>query len=271
MDIIGKKYKLLEKIGEGSFGLIFKGQNIRTGELVAIKMESIESNTKLLKNESIIYQFLNEVSGVPSVKWFGKDDNYYFMVLNLLGESLQSIKNQKYRFSLKLTLQIGVQTLNLLNSIHEKGLVHRDIKPDNFLIGHNEKVKNIYIIDFGFCKTFALKENNVHNSRSSLIGSPMYASINAHKLLDLTRRDDLESLGYMLAYFYLGSLEWQDNTTFTNEDYVVFKKRLINNPELPEVLIKYFKYVYNLEFGEKPNYTLLMNDFRDELERVNNY
>ena len=81
MDIIGKKYKLLEKIGEGSFGLIFKGQNIRTGELVAIKMESIESNTKLLKNESIIYQFLNEVSGVPSVKWFGKDDKYYFMVL----------------------------------------------------------------------------------------------------------------------------------------------------------------------------------------------
>ena len=119
-NIIGKKYKLLEKIGEGSFGVIFKGQNIRTGELVAIKMESIASDTKLLKNESIIYQFLNEIPGVPCVKWFGKNDDYYFMVLNLLGESLQSIKNQRFRFSLKLTLQIGVQTLNLINSIHER-------------------------------------------------------------------------------------------------------------------------------------------------------
>ena len=265
-NIIGKKYKLLEKIGEGSFGVIFKGQNIRTGELVAIKMESIASDTKLLKNESIIYQFLNEIPGVPCVKWFGKNDDYYFMVLNLLGESLQSIKNQRFRFSLKLTLQIGVQTLNLINSIHEKGLVHRDIKPDNFLIGNNEKIKSIYIIDFGLCKTFSIKERSGTVS-SSLIGSPMYASINAHKLLDLTRRDDLESLGYMLAYFYLGSLEWQGNTTFTNEDYVVLKRRLIDNPELPEVLIKYFKYVYNLEFGEKPNYALLMDKFRNELER----
>jgi casein kinase I family protein HRR25 len=94
----------------------------------------------------------------------------------------------------------------------------------------------------------------------------MYASINSHELLDLTRRDDLESLGYMLAYFYLGSLEWQDNTSFTNEDYIILKKRLIYNPELPEVLIKYFKYVYNLEFGEKPNYTLLINNFMSKLE-----
>ena len=95
MDLINKKYKKLEVIGEGSFGLIYKGINIRTNEYVAIKVESIESDTKLLKNESIIYQYLNNSIGIPIVKWFGKDESNYYMVLNLLGESLQSIKNKK--------------------------------------------------------------------------------------------------------------------------------------------------------------------------------
>ena len=267
MEIIGNKYKIISKIGAGSFGQIFKGQNIRTSELVAIKMESIESDTKLLKNESIIYQFLNGLTGIPSVKWFGKDDNYYYMVINLLGESLQTIKNQKGVFSLKLTLQIGFQALNLLKSIHEKGLVHRDIKPDNFLIGLNSKVKSIYIIDFGFCKTYSLKENTELRT-SGLIGSPMYASINAHKFLDLTRRDDLESLGYMLAYFYLGSLEWEGNNVYTNEEYVYLKRKLVEKDRFPEVLVNYFKYVRSLEFEEKPNYELFMDYFRREIEEI---
>ncbi len=266
--IIGNKYKIISKIGEGSFGQIFKGQNIRTSELVAIKMESIESDTKLLKNESIIYQYLNGLQGVPSVKWFGKDDNYYYMVINLLGDSLQTIKNKKQRFSLKLTLQIGFQALNLLKSIHEKGLVHRDIKPDNFLIGLNNKVKSIYIIDFGFCKTYSIQNNELKSN--SLIGSPMYASINAHKLVELTRRDDLESLGYMLAYFYLGSLKWEGNNCLTSEEYINLKGNLVENSMLPKILVNYIKYVRSLEFEEKPNYELFMDNFKREIETKEN-
>ena len=94
-DIINNKYKIISKIGEGSFGSIFKGINIRTNEYVAIKVELIESNTKLLKNESKIYQYLSNNSGIPTVKWFGKNDKIYFMVLNLLGESLENLKNYK--------------------------------------------------------------------------------------------------------------------------------------------------------------------------------
>ncbi len=261
--IIGNKYKIISKIGEGSFGLIYKGQNIRTSELVAIKMESVVSDTKLLKNESIIYQYLNGLQGVPFVKWFGKDEKYYYMVINLLGDSLQTIKNQKQQFSLKLTLQIGFQALNLLKSIHEKGLVHRDIKPDNFLIGLNDKIKTLYIIDFWFCKTFSVEQKE--STMSGLIGSPMYASINAHKLIDLTRRDDLESLGYMLAYFYLGSLEWQSIDSLKDNQYIYLKEQIIYNKDLPEVLINYIKYVRNLDFGEKPNYSLLIDNFKKDI------
>ena len=92
MEIINKKYKIINKIGEGSFGLIYKGQNIRTNEYVAIKIEPIENELKLLKNESQIYQYLNNNEGIPNVKWFGKDNINYYMVINLLGHSLQTIK-----------------------------------------------------------------------------------------------------------------------------------------------------------------------------------
>ena len=108
------KYKLLERIGEGSFGSIFKGINIRTSELVAVKVESISSGNKLLKNESKIYQYLNSIDGIPKVRWFGKDFINNYMVLDLLGESLESLKQRKKVFSLKLVLQIGNQILTLL-------------------------------------------------------------------------------------------------------------------------------------------------------------
>lgn len=268
MDLINKKYKKIEVIGEGSFGLIYKGINIRTNEFVAIKVESIESETKLLKNESTIYQYLNNLPGIPVVKWFGKDNVNYYMVLNLLGDSLQSIKNKKQIFSLKLVLQIGIQILDLLKTIHDKGLVHRDIKPDNFLVGLNDKIKTIYIIDFGFCKSFIKGSKHIEERKTkSLIGSQMYASINAHNLMELSRRDDLESLGYMLLYFYLGSLSWQTDTK-TDFEIVKAKQDIINETNIPIILINYMKYVRSLEFEEKPNYYLLSDNFKREIESI---
>ena len=265
MDLINKKYKKLEVIGEGSCGLIYKGHNVRTNEFVAIKVESIEKETKLLKNESIIYQYLNNLPGIPCVKWFGKDDTNYYMVLNLLGESLQSIKNKKQSFSLKLVLQIGIHILDLLKTIHDKGLVHRDIKPDNFLVGLNDKIKTIYIIDFGLCRSFIKDNKHIEERKTnSLIGSQMYASINSHNFIELTRRDDLESLGYMLLYFYLGSLSWQTDRE-TPSIIVKAKQNIINETNIPVVLINYMKYVRSLEFEEKPNYYLLSDNFKREI------
>jgi len=272
--IINNKYRIIQKIGEGSFGSIYKGQNMRTNEYVAIKVESIKNETKLLKNESIIYRHLNNCVGIPYVKWFGKDNTNYYMVINLLGESLQSLKEKKGTFSLKLVLQIGINITTLLKIIHDKGLVHRDIKPDNFLLGLDKENKKIYIIDFGFCKSFMNCDKHTEMSKtSSLIGSKTYASINSHNYLELSRRDDLESLGYMLIYLYLGTLSWQDISALTTEEEDINEKikhlkQNIIDKNLPIVLVNYMKYVRKLEFNEKPNYYIIIDNFTKEIENM---
>jgi serine/threonine protein kinase len=269
--IINKKYKILNKIGEGAFGSIFKGQNSRTGEYVAIKVEPIKNETKLLKNESLIYQYLGGTNGVPVVKWYGKDESNYYMVINLLGESLQCIKNRHYVFSQKVVLQIGIQMLQLIKVIHENGLVHRDIKPDNFLFGLQAEKSKIYIIDFGFCKSY-MKENKhiPPKQTSSLIGSKLFASVNAHNCVELSRRDDLESLGYILVYFYLGTLSWQDIAELDNVNDTIMrlKQQMTEGNKMPEFIVNYIKYVRTLEFDEKPNYSLINNLFMRELELI---
>jgi casein kinase I family protein HRR25 len=135
-------------------------------------------------------------------------------------------------------------------------------------VGLNDKIKTIYVIDFGLCRSFIKDNKHIEERKiSSLIGSQMYASINAHNFIELSRRDDLESLGYMLLYFYLGSLSWQMDTE-TGFEIITFKQDIINKTNIPVVLINYMKYVRSLEFEEKPNYYLLSDNFKREIESL---
>lgn len=270
MNVIANKYLLTEKIGSGSFGTIYKGNNIRTNEDVAIKVEPISNQTKLLKNETKIYSYLTGLRGIPNVKWFGKDDENYYMVIELLGASLETLLEKKGTFSLKLIMQLGIQILEILSYIHDKGLIHRDIKPDNFLLGLGENSKHIYIIDFGFCRTYL--QNGTHipeNKTSSLIGTPKFASINAHNLDELSRRDDIESLGYMLIYFFLGELEWQDirflNYKNNTRNIIMMKQNVIYNTNIPIILRNYLQTAFQLEFDEKPDYLQYIDLFKKKI------
>jgi len=265
MEAINNKYIILDKIGSGSFGSIYKGQNIRTKECVAIKIECAKHDLKLLKNESKIYQYLNGCEGIPHVKWFGKDDNNYYMVINLLGSSLQDLMNKNKQLNPILVFKLGIKILCILKTIHEKGLVHRDIKPDNFLFGLKQ-VNQIYLIDFGFCKSYM--ENGEHNKIkkiSNMIGSKNYASISSHKCNDLSRRDDLESLCYILIYFYTGNLPW--NNVSDDQTIVMLKNEILNNGNsYPLVLTDFLRYIRSMEYEEKPNYYLIIDNFKREIE-----
>lgn len=270
-NIINGKYNLLEKIGSGTFGTIYRGVNIRTLENVAIKVESIKNDTKLLKNESIIYRYLNGIKGIPNVKWFGKDNFNYYMVINLLGDSLQKIKNERIVFSLHQTLAIGIKTLGLLESIHNKGIIHRDIKPENFLFGLNDSSNDIHIIDFGLAKTYLIDNKHIPlKMTKGLIGSKTFASINAHRFIELSRRDDLESLGYMLFYLYMDNIDWHDvcdiNTENANNLIRKMKMDLLINKNIPSIFIQYFTIVRNIDFEETPNYKELIDIFVKEIE-----
>jgi serine/threonine protein kinase len=205
------------------------------------------------------------LQGVPIVKWFGKDTINYYMVLNLLGDSLQTLLNSKKTFSLKLVLQIGLQIISILQSIHDKGLVHRDIKPDNFLLGNNDNnKKQIYIIDFGFCKSI----ENISNTKKTtgLIGSLTYASLNAHNYTELSFKDDLESLVYMLIYFYRGFLDWQK--TEDVKLIIQMKQNVLNNDKIPIVLRDFLKRVRLLDFKEMPDYNSLISLLKREVENL---
>jgi len=257
MSLINKKYLLLEKIGEGSFGCIYKGKHIRTNEFVAIKVEKNDCNTKILKREALIYQYINNNNYTPQIKWFGKDIVNHYMVINLLGGSLKEKLQVDGSFSLIKTLEIGLQMIEIIEFIHNKGLIHRDIKPDNFLYD-TDNYNKIYIIDFGFCKNFIVNNQHIREKKlHNIIGSFNYASINSHELNELSRRDDLESIGYMLLFLYLNTLPWKNEGRETIKQ---MKMNITNDTAtIPDVFIKFLKYSKSLTFVETPDYNYIKN------------
>jgi casein kinase 1 len=160
---VGGKFRLGRKIGSGSFGDIYIGTNVQNGEEVAIKLESIKSKHPQLLYESKLYKILAGGVGVPNVHWYGVEGDYNVMVIDLLGPSLEdlfSFCNRK--FSLKTTLMLADQMINRIEYVHAKNFIHRDIKPDNFLIGLGKKANQVHIIDFGLAKKYRDPKTQQH-------------------------------------------------------------------------------------------------------------
>lgn len=256
--MIANKYIIIEKVKEGSFGSVFKGKNIRTAELVAIKFESKESEIKTLKNEAKIYQYLGKLDGFPQLKWFGANAQSNYLVIDLLGISLSEMITHYEAFSLKTVLILGVQLIKIIKSLHEKDLLHRDIKTDNFLFGLGSATNKLHLVDFGFSKRYNydgkhMSEKNI----SRLLGSPNFVSLNVHNGIEPSRRDDLESCIYIIINMLLGKLEWFDKNS--NNEMALLKYQITAVSDIPSFIKNMIYYVRGLNFSETPDYNYLIN------------
>ncbi|XP_057798138.1 casein kinase 1-like protein 9 isoform X2 [Salvia miltiorrhiza] len=272
--VVGGKFKLGRKIGCGSFGELFLGVNIQSGEEVAIKLESVKTKHPQLHYESKIYMLLQGGTGIPNLKWFGVEGEYSIMVIDLLGPSLEDLFNYCNRkFSLKTVLMLADQLINRVEYMHSRGFLHRDIKPDNFLMGLGRKANQVYIIDFGLAKKYRDLQTHKHipyRENKNLTGTARYASVNTHLGVEQSRRDDLESLGYVLMYFLRGSLPWQGLKAGTKKQKYdkISEKKMLTPIEVlcksyPSEFISYFHYCRSLRFDDKPDYSYLKRLFRD--------
>lgn len=257
--VIGQKYKIVEQIGEGNFGIVFKGINIKNNEFVAIKVENNARKSRVLNNEAKILKHLSGLDCVPKFNWFGAFENHRFIVMQLLGKTLLDYKDIKNTLSLSICLQVFEKIINIFNSIHGRGIIYRDIKPENFIFDL-DNLNKIYIIDFGLATTY-IDGNNKHveeDKTGHYTGTIRYSSINIHEGYNHSRRDDLISVGYMFLYLLLGNLPWMgiDDDNIKNKFNTIMKIKIkdLNN----NIFREYFKECYDLQFKEKPNYNKLI-------------
>lgn len=275
MDLrVGRKFRIGRKIGSGSFGDIYHGTNLISGEEVAIKLESIRSRHPQLDYESRVYKYLSGGVGIPFIRWFGREGEYNAMVIDLLGPSLEDLFNYCHRkFTFKTVIMLALQMICRIQYIHGRSFIHRDIKPDNFLMGVGRRGSTVHVIDFGLSKKY--RDFNTHRhipyrENKSLTGTARYASVNTHLGIEQSRRDDLESLGYVLIYFCKGSLPWQGLKATTKKQKYdrILEKKLCTSVEtlcggLPQEFAEFMLYCRNLKFDERPDYLYLARLFKD--------
>lgn len=271
--MIANKYVLNDIINKGSFGIVYKAENIITKDFVAIKFENKNEHIKSLKHEAKIYQYLGKLDGFPKLKIFGTMDKVNYLIIDLLGKSLCNVISYYKTLSIKTVLLLGIQIIERIKTLHEKCLLHRDIKPSNFIFGLGNNTNKLYLVDFGFAKRYDYDGVHIEESTiKNLIGSTNFVSLNVHQYIEPSRRDDIESCIYIIITMFWGRLEWFTNNSF--DEIILLKEKIINAENIPSFIKKMLFYTRNLKFSETPDYEYLINLLEKEFKKhnlLNNY
>ncbi|XP_040855982.1 casein kinase I-like [Ochotona curzoniae] len=278
--IVGGKYKLVRKIGSGTFGSIYLSVDVRTGEQVAVKLESQTIRYPRLLYESRCYTILQGGVGIPRLRWYGQDKGYNALAMDLLGPNLEVLFRYCSRtFTMKTVLMLADQMIKIIEYVHTNDIIHRDIKPHNFLIGRGRHCNKVFLVDFGIAKKYTYGPSGKHipfNQHKNPSGTPLYASLNAHLGFEQSRRDDLEAIGYVLMYFARGGLPWQGlpgNTKKQRREKITETK--LSTPVevlcegFPTEFTTYLNYCRALQFEETPDYMYLRRLFHNLFRSLN--
>ena len=297
-DLVAENFVLLTKIGHGKNSEIILSYSINENiEVILKKVKKEEKEEEKKKNIFALYTELKayqtlldisntmditgsksipqmEIQGLPKFYGFGEKPEYYYLAQEFLGPNLSQLLNYcgKKKFTLGTICLIAMQLLNRLEYIHKRHYLHRDINPENILIGNDENTNIIYLIDFGSSKRFKNNKTNQHipyrdyrGKKKHTVGSLGFASINAHLKLELSRRDDLISIGYTLIYLLKGMLPWHGIEDDDKNTKSFQKKMQIPNDVLcsglPNEFLHYLNYCKNLKFEERPDYEFLKGLF----------
>jgi len=273
------RFTFAEPLGKGGFAFVFAGWDNLMNENVAIKVENKDrknASRSIKKEYRLLVKLCNHGCPVPKAIWCGRCEDRRVMVMQRMGESLSDFfKLCGKLFSLQTTLCVTMELITILESLHDAGVLHRDIKLQNFLTGWKNS-SSFYVCDFGLSDFYVDPQNNAHiplTKGHSRYGTVRYASLNNHRGIEQSRRDDLESLGFVLIYAAKGAVPWQ---TIRNEDrrkkwsQVYEMKRRIKLSELcdglPDCFKTFMENVRKLEFTQRPNYAYLRNIFQEEYD-----
>lgn len=264
--LICGKFRLKVRLGAGSFGEVFEAEDLKTGELVAVKLENIKSRYPQIEIESKILQELKYGVGIPRFFTVDKDERFRFLSMDLLGKSLDDLFYLcGMKFTLKTVLMIIDQSLDIIEYVHKKQYIYRDIKPNNFLIGRGKRSNQLFLVDFGLSRKYIDEKTGKHvafSSNHSVAGTARFASPSALSGNQQTRKDDMIALGYLWIFFMKGTLPWASIEGNDSEEKME-KMRIIKQKTPPEELCsklpsefsKYLKMVNELGFEEEPKYS----------------
>ncbi|CAK56660.1 unnamed protein product (macronuclear) [Paramecium tetraurelia] len=275
--IFNNQFSVQKKLSAGSFGIVFLGLDQSTKQEVAIKVEREENeDVRSLDREVQIFKHLGGIDGIPKLIWSGEEYGYNVLVMQLLGNDLAYHFKQLKRFTLKTALLIAIQLIDVLEKLHFQGVIHRDLKPENILLGSGKDNGKIYLLDFGISKIYR-DCNNKHipfREHRSFLGTTRYASIAAHLGHELSRKDDLESMMYIILYFIRGQLPWQNMQNVTDDERTkkVGEMKILLQQEIfrdqPKEFQKIFDYIRKLQFQSEPNYKMITFELKKAAESL---